>query len=263
MNKKIKVLEKNILTEWKQLAQKNNDAENFSEDGLLFRGEIYYENGCWHRKEGDEEQRWAEADRRLLILTKDLNDSEAWDIKQETGRRNTAAPSYDMAIAFYKNLRMWSYGLLNTTAEHNTPFDTAKNMDISGPFYEQAPIARVNCKKQCGSSSIKDATFSHYLETYAMPLKRQIAIYDADIIICCGCSSGHNRILDFIKAQYLTDLTMVPDCDNWIYYSPSTGKIAINSYHPSARIGYENAYCGMIDNYHKALKYIKKHYNNK
>lgn len=253
--------EDKIWQEWKTLADKFGEGEELVTDGLLLRGEIFYENGCWHRLSGNEEELWNNAGRRLLILTKDLNDDEAWDIRQETGRLNTVAFSYNRAIPFYKNLRMWSYGLLNTTNGEYPDFEKASDMGISGPFYETAPIARVNCKKQVGGGSIKDSVLMHYLEKYAGPLKKQISLYDADILLCCGCSSGGNLIMDFVKSQYLTDLVPIPDTGNWIWYSPSSGKVVINSYHPSARIGYEDTYCDMMDSFCKGLNYINNNYN--
>lgn len=253
--------EEEILQEWKTLADKFGEGEELVTDGLLLRGEIFYENGCWHRLNGNEEALFHSSCRRLLILTKDLNDDEAWDIRQETGRLNTVAFSYDRAIPFYKNLRMWSYGLLNSTLDGYPDFKKASDMGITGPFYESAPIARINCKKQVGSGSIKDYVLMHYLEKYATLLKKQMSLYDADIILCCGCSSGRNLIMDFVKSQYLTDLVPVPDTGNWIWYSPASCKVVINSYHPSARIGYEDTYCDMMESFRKGLEHIKNNYD--
>ena len=102
----LKQLEQQILDEWRRFAESKHDAEEFSEDGLLWRGLIYYADGSWHRREGNEEELWLNAKRRLLILTKDLNDTEAWNIRQETGRQNTAVFSYQYGAPFIKNLRM-------------------------------------------------------------------------------------------------------------------------------------------------------------
>lgn len=173
----LKQLEQQILDEWRRFAESKHDAEEFSEDGLLWRGLIYYADGSWHRREGNEEELWLNAKRRLLILTKDLNDTEAWNIRQETGRQNTAVFSYQYGAPFIKNLRMWTYGLLHTTSEEVPDFKTVRNMELSGPFFETAPIAHVNCKKQCGGSSITNRLLSLYLNDYADFLKKQIALY--------------------------------------------------------------------------------------
>ena len=54
-------------------------------------------------------------------------------------------------------------------------------------------------------------------------------MYDADIILCCG---GGGIIKDFVKNTYLPDLEKFSDA-GWVYFSPSTQKIVIDSYHPS------------------------------
>lgn len=252
--------EERIMSRWTGMARANDDAEQLVTDGLLFRGEIYWKDGCWHRSQGNEEELWENAPRKLLILTKDLNDDEAWDIRQETGRLNTMIFSYERAIPFYKNLRMWCYGLLNASAEDYPPFREARDMKISGPFYEIAPLARVNCKKQVGEGSISDIAFMQYMEAYAEPLKAQIALYDADVILCCGSSRGRNLTMDFVKSQYLTDLTPVRGTDNWIYLSPSAEKVVVNSYHPSARIGYEDTYEDMMRAFCIGMSEIKGKY---
>lgn len=253
--------EEAIQKQWLKMAQDHNDAESLCTDGILFRGPINYIDGFWARAKGDEENKWTEAPRRLLILTKDLNDDDGWDIRQETGRYNEVAFSYERAIAFYKNLRMWSYLMLTGQPDRMPSYKEARNMNIVGPFYETAPIARVNCKKQVGGSSISDATLMKYLETYAPLLKEQIALYDANIIYCCGFSNDRNIILDFVRSHYLTDLMPVPDTEGWFYYSPSANKLVVDSYHPSARIGYEDTYYDLSDAYGIALKWIKNNYN--
>lgn len=255
--------EEEIQQRWREYAAKLGDADDLCTDGLLFRGKPYFQDGCWHRDKADEESVWGKAPRRLLILTKDLNDEEGWDIRQETGRYNTVVYNYERAIPFYKNLRMWSYLLLNGSPDELPLYSQARLMDIVGPYYEEAPIARVNCKKQVGGASISDSTLMSYMETYSDLLKRQIAIYDANLLLCCGCNSDTNLILDFVKSQYLPDLQPVPDTGDWMYYSPSTRKIAVNCYHPSARIGYEDTYSKLAEVYGKCLEYISQHYHTK
>lgn len=245
----IKNTENLLQKKWLQESMAKGDGNNLVTDGLLFRGKIYYENGCWHREEGEEERQWIDASRRLMILTKDLDDIDAWDIRQETGRRNTVAFDYNSSAPFYKNLRMWVYGLLNMKGGRCPDYGIASNMDISGPYYEKAPLVRINCKKQCGGASINDNVLDIYLTRYADLLKSQIELYDASILLCCGCKGGNNVILNFVRSFYLTDLECVPGTGNWIYYSPSTRKLVINSYHPSSRIGYEQNYVGMMDAY--------------
>ena len=253
--------EEDLQRRWLAQASRNNDAESLCTDGLLFRGPISFRDGAWHREKGPEEAIWAAAPRRLLILTKDLNDDEGWDIRQETGRYNEAIFSYERAIAFYKNLRIWSYLMLTGQPDRMPSFKDARNMNIVGPFYEAAPIARVNSKKQVGKESIADNVLKHYLEAYSTLLRDQISLYGANIIFCCGCSGDTNLLLDFVRSQCLPDLQLIPDTGDWMYFSPSAGAIAVNSFHPSARIGYEDTFYKLAAAFQSALKWIRTNYN--
>lgn len=250
----MKKSEQQILDAWREEAERLHDAHEFSEDGILYRGKIFFEDNAWHRETGDEETLWLKAERNLLIITKELNDTEAWDIREETGRPNVIDFSYQKGVPFIKNLRMWSYGILHSTPNYYPDFEEARNMELSGPFFEKAPIAHVNCKKQCGGAAISQKTLSEYINRYSRFLKEQIALYDADVILCCGNANGQNLILNFVKSQYLEDLCPVDGTDGWIYYSPSTRKIVIDSYHPSARIGYEETYYAMMSGFMLTLK---------
>lgn len=253
----IKNTEQQILDAWREEAERLHDAHEFSEDGLLYRGKIFFEDNAWHREAGNEECLWLKAERKLLIITKELNDTEAWNIREETGRQNCIAFSYQKGVPFIKNLRMWSYGLLHSTSDDYPAFEEARDMEVSGPFFENAPIVHINCKKQCGGATISQKTLSEYINRYSRHLKEQIALYDADVILCCGNANGQNLILNFVKSQYLEDLYLVEGTEGWIYYSPSTGKIVIDSYHPSARIGYEDAYHDMMSGFMFTLKSIE------
>ena len=108
-------------------------------------------------------------------------------------------------------------------------YNDTPNWDALREIYTSAPIARVNCKKQIGESSISDNELSSHIERYANYLKEQIEMYNADIILCCG---GRSTIKNFVKKYYLQDLEVFSS-NAWVYYSPSTQKIVIDSYHPS------------------------------
>ena len=88
-----------ILDEWQKAFEKNGgNADNFSWDGILFKGEVYREGGSdnWVRKESDndtvENELWDNAPIRILFLTKDQNvgDGGAWDSRINSFReKNT------------------------------------------------------------------------------------------------------------------------------------------------------------------------------
>lgn len=255
-----------LFKRWTERSIQLGEGDNLAEDGLLYRGAptssevngIFY----WETNPANEEELWNNADKRLLIITKDLNNqekdgsiAEAWDIRVETGFKNTEYNEYDYesCIPFYKRLRMWSYGLLNTTEDGIYPsYETARDQEISGPFYIQAPIARINCKKQCGGATLPEGVLLEYLQKYKDLLIEQIKLYHKADIIFCGAHSG--CIKDFIKKYVITDLEEIEGTNNWIYYSPSTDKVIINGYHPTSRTSYENVYNEMMEAYSVFMK---------
>lgn len=183
---------------------------------------------------------------RLLIITKDLNDEEPWDIRAETGRKNSSGKeNVIISASFYKNLMRWAYGLLIVNEGKAIPsFEAVNQQDVYQPFYDEKPIARINCKKQLGGSSISPQKLKSYLNCYQDLLLEQIRFYDADILLCCG---GSDLIKDFIHENYLPDLVYVND---WMYYSISTNKLVVNSWHPCYRNDtHQNMYEEMMANY--------------
>ena len=224
-----KQLEDQLFDEWRQRSITNGDGDELAPDGLLYRGRFVYRDGYWSREPGGEDSLWDNAARRVLILTKDLNDEEAWDIRTETGRKNfTGEDTVVISAPFSKNLMRWVYGLfIINSGGRAKPFAEADRQELYQPFYDQAPVARVNCKKQVGTSSIDTSVLRAYMKRYKDLLLRQIKMYDADMLLCCG---GSGAIKDFVADNYLADLTKVND---WVYHSPQTGKFVIDSWHPT------------------------------
>lgn len=236
-------LENHLIEEWRIRSHRNGDTADIAPDGILYRGAFSYDEGYWTRLPGDECNAWERASRRILILTKDLNDAEAWDIRAETGRLNHSGPdNIRISAPFYKNLMRWVYGILHAAPGNPAPdFDDINRQEVYQPFYDVTPLARINCKKQLGGATLSNADLHAYLTRYRDLLTRQITSYDPRILLCCG---GSNLIKDFIRETILPDLRQTND---WIYHSPATGKLLINSYHPSYRgATHRDMYAGMM-----------------
>lgn len=266
--------EEALFKRWEEFAKSRGDV-NFAPDGLLYRGDATTGDEpegdvwVWGTVPADEEKRWNEAKRRLLIVTKDLNDGKKnnddklnpWDIRIETGYKNTAEKDFDWWICnkFYKSLRMWSYGLLNTDDNGNYPsFEEAANMDKSAPFYLKAPIARMNVKKECGGGRLYNSVLSEHIDTYKDYIIEQLDIYDkADIILATG-PIVNNVIIDdyFKKCKKIEDWKPVSYGCIWINYSPSIKKIVICGYHPSHYCSHELVYNQMMEAFSKCVKML-------
>lgn len=264
--------EEALFKRWEEFAKSRGDV-NFAPDGLLYRGDATAgdepegDKWVWGTVPADEEKRWNDARRRLLIVTKDLNNGDddkltPWDIRIETGYKNTPAKDFDWwdCIKFYRSLRMWSYGLLKTKDNGEYPsFEEVANMDNSAPFYLEAPIARMNVKKECGGGVVYDSVLSEHIKNYKDYIIEQLDIYDkADIIFASGkviykyiiddYFTGYKKIKDWITVSY--------GDREWINYSPSIKKIVICGYHPSHRYGHEFAYNQMMKPFSECVKML-------
>ena len=164
-----RAFEEQLFTKWQFRSQEMEDGDEFVPDGLLYRGDFFYDEwGNWERRPGDEVEKWTYCPMRLLIITKDLNDEEPWDIRAETGRKNSSGKeNVIISASFYKNLMRWAYGLLIVNEGKAIPsFEAVNQQDVYQPFYDEKPIARINCKKQLGGSSISPQKLKSYLNRY-------------------------------------------------------------------------------------------------
>ena len=224
------------------------DNREISPDGLHYLGDFYYTNNCWGRYCGDEEKLWqsfCKLKRGLVILTKDLNDSTAWDIREEHARKNgIEEPTPSMQNAFYRNLRRWIYGLLNMNTDGLIPEYPPTN--IAQECFETKPWVRVNLKKVPGGSSIDNGLLDQYVDKFRSPLLRQLVIYkDASIYLDCTRRRGI-----VLLSELYPDLKPFGEGnDEWIYFSEKHHFIIVNSYHPSYPVsGGEEAYYNRMRN---------------
>lgn len=218
------------------------DGGEVSADGLHYLGEFYYEKGYWKRKPGNEERDWklyCARKRGLVILTKDLNDEEAWDIREEHGRKNEVEEPTPSNCGFYRNLRRWIYGLLSMNNEGLMPEFPATY--IAQECFERKPWVRMNLKKIPGSSSISNQELNKNIQDFRSLLLEQLVIYkDASIYLDCT----HRHGIKLLRENLYSDIKAFgAGEDDWIYFSEEQHFFIVNSYHPSYCIpGGEEAY---------------------
>ncbi|MDR2130898.1 MAG: hypothetical protein LBP56_07030 [Odoribacteraceae bacterium] len=235
-----------LFLRWKQAYEKEGYT-GFCADGLLYRGgnwdkEVAGEQ--YHGKyEGDEENMWLQAPKRLLFLLKDTNGNPGEDLRE-------FRPGANGSIALhYKNLAYWTYGLLAFDETHDAPaFDALDFWEEAFPAFDQKPLAIVNCKKEAGKGSINPAVLQEHIDRYAPFIKEQIEILDPDIIVCGG---GSSVIKEFVANHVYPGIVKV---NNWVYYDDTRRKVVIDSYHPSYRFEeVADMYTGMMDKYKEFL----------
>lgn len=203
-------------------------------DGLHYLGELSYkENGCWGRISGDEEERWkdiCDQNRGLVVLTKDLNDAEVWDLRMDHGRKNGNRNAEPSSNVFYENLRRWIYGLMTMSESGEMPeYPTTEDAQ---EHFEKEPWVRINLKKERGQGSVKDHVLHAHIEATKESLKEQLKLYEgASIYLDCAIREGRK----LLEELYGDIVPFGPDKDPWIYYHSEKPRfIIVNSYHPSA-----------------------------
>jgi len=204
-------------------------------DGLHYLGELSYEeNGCWGRKPGDEEKRWKDIcgqKRGLVVLAKDLNDAEVWDMRMDHGRKNgdgNAEPSSD---AFHENLRRWIYGLMTMSDSGKMPeYPTNKEAQ---KHFEENPWVKMNLKKERGKGSLDDDALRAHIAASKKYLLEQLKLYEgASIYIDCAKGEG-TELLKQIYPKITTFSSGDKPRISYLY-SEKYRFIIIDSHHPSA-----------------------------
>jgi hypothetical protein len=237
--------EEQLYARWAERARKLRESDDITKDGLLYRGELWFDGFNQVCKPGDEEQQWEDASLRLLVMTKELNEDDGWDIRGESGRVPSPRLTCRTAQRFFPNLELWVYGLMNIPDRKVMAFSRADNATRLQGFYENAPIARVNCRKQSASN----VQIQKYLENYADLLAEQVKLYDADIILCIG---GQGVMVKCLKEHVYSDLEQY---NEHVWFSPSAGVVVVKQYHPNYNVySRKDMYTSMINDYQSFLK---------
>lgn len=241
--------EEKLFERWAAKARKLHDSDMIAKDGLLYRGELWWDGLNQVHRPADEEQLWCDAQMRLMVLTKELDEEDGWDIRAESGRVPSPRLTNRTALHFFPNLELWVYGLLTIPDRKVIPFSKADNPTRLQGFYENAPIARVNCKKQPDTKAASNAVLQKYMENYADLLTKQITLYSADVILCIG---GQGIMVNFLQKHVYKDLEQV---NGHCWYSPSANVLVVKQYHPCYNVySRKEMYSSMIQDYQAFLK---------
>ena len=247
-----------ILQRWEEHNEKcektmNQQDPKFASDGIMFRG-VIDQNERYSDPEKENEL-WENAPIRYLFLTKDQNagdgkDAKAWDVRSEIGRSNM--DSCSIQYLFYRNLMYILYGIINSEDTLCGYEDFTNEQAIQ--TYDNAPLARINVKKQAGKSSIDNYTLKTYIERDKEFLIEQISALDADVLICCGYSESIEDTGNIILNFLIKEIYNFTKINEWIYYDDKTKKVAINAWHLSYRgVKQQDFFEGLVTAYHRFI----------
>lgn len=241
--------EEQLYERWAQRAKELRESDEITKDGLLYRGELWFDGFNQVCRPGDEEQLWDDAGMRILVMSRELDEDDGWDIRGESGRVPSPRLTCRTAQRFFPNLELWVYGLMNIPDHKVMTFARADNQTRLQGYYENAPIARIVCKKQPDLRAVSNTVMQKYLRDYADLLTEQVKLYNADVILCVG---GQGVIVKFLGTHVYPDLEQRND---HVWYSPSEGVAVVKQYHPNYNVySRKDMYTSMINDYQAFLK---------
>lgn len=173
---------------------------------------------------------------RVLFILKEVNDPEGgeWDLRtfmREGGR-----------VATWSNLARWTDGLRSLDVDRS--WSELSEVDAERRVNSLRSIAAMNLKKTPGGTVNVKADLYQIATEDRVHLNRQFAMYDADIVICCGPDVAEivHRLIDVAQPQpwRLTRRGVE-------YREYGSGKLMITHTHPTARLGANLLYYGLID----------------
>lgn len=241
--------EEDLYLRWAQRARQLHEGDVITKDGLLYRGEMWFDGFNQVRRPGDEEQLWDDAGMRMLVMSRELDEDDGWDLRGESGRVPSPRLTCRTAQRFFPNLELWVYGLMNIPDRKVMPFSAADHPTRLQGFYENGPIARIVCKKQNDMRATGNTAMQKYLRDYGDLLAEQVRLYGADVILCVG---GQGVIVKFLGEKVFPDLRQV---NAHVWYSAASGVAVVKQYHPNYNVySRKEMYTAMIDDYQEFLK---------
>jgi hypothetical protein len=253
-----------LFQEWKR-HQKNRLMGEISEqkvedlfckDGLHHVGKADKSSGAWSILSNSQEiQLWNDSFIRPVFLTKDYNhqgDFEGVDNRFETGLDNRSNRSDKIYFRFYLKYLTLLFGLhhINRDTWEYPTCDEARRLCLKF-FQESAPVVRINLKKIAGESRCSDSTLRSYISEDKQFIKRQLEIYNYNLIVCCH---GGERVTECEWLNPIMHFIKFDICDGdlqeykfgnepiFLYYSKSKRIIVLHEWHMSHSVSCEDYY---------------------
>jgi len=178
-----------------------------------------------------DEEEYLAAKPRILYLMKEVNGGSGWDLREflrdEGGRSHTwnTVARWTEAILALDEEKPWSYW----ANDHEKRRETMLKK-----------ICTVNLKKTSGGGSSRMESICEAAMANSRFLRRQLSLYQADIIVCCGTASVYGA------ACCREELHWKPT-SRGIWYAMDGRTAVIEFYHPAAHVRQCLLHYGLVD----------------
>ena len=186
-------------------------------------------------------ERYIKSKIRILYLLKEVNGGADWDLREflrKGGRKQT-----------WDNIARWTKGINHIPKEIH--WSELENITEEERKEILQQICSVNVKKTSGSHTADEKSVRDATARDADFLRKQIELYEPDIIICCGTEWNYWHEIMKISPDWKQSSRGI-----W-YFVEESGRIVVTYSHLAARIKDCLMYYGLVDCVTEILKSIK------
>jgi len=181
-----------------------------------------------------DDEAFASSSKRILFILKEVNDLDGggWDLRQymrEGGRSFT-----------WDNITRWVYGIRQLPRDMQ--WDEVEVVDHQRRVRILQSIAAINIKKSPGTHTSDPGQLAMIAAQDREFLNRQVFIYEADLIICCGVSDTFHWLVSFGTPPKWRSTSRGIE-----YHEFKPGKFVVSYHHPQARVAACILYYGLLD----------------
>lgn len=202
----IKAEQDMLFEEWKK------ECDKFIPDGVV--DEDAYKNSKY----------------KILYLLKEVNGGEDWDLSEYI--KGGGRP------ATWDNIARWTEGILNLDTDYDWSYLGKENEKRRIDYLKK--ICAVNVKKTSGTYVSNGKLIDESTKKNKEFLKKQIDIYEPDIVICCGTSGAYSEIYEVNNSEWKYTHRGIP-------YLKDDNRIVISYLHPMARTRNNILYYSLTD----------------
>ncbi|MDU4209903.1 MAG: hypothetical protein E6Z20_07125 [Finegoldia magna] len=184
------------------------------------------------------EEEYLDSKYKIVYIMKEVNGGSGWNLKDflsEGGRSQT-----------WDNVARWTEGLLNLNQEYDWAYLEKNNEKRRKDFLKK--IGVINLKKTPGHHTSEYKKISMAAFENRNLIKKQVDLYNPDIIICCGTAD------DFVKNYFESKFVNWNMTKRGVQFIKFKEKIIVSFTHPEARIRDAYLYYSLIDAVHEILE---------